>query len=238
MAKGLDNNPEAWKEALATSSSLKMKLLKLVNLDRYWEKPEYSGHRFPGSHDADVAKSAIDAKLSILSNDKKIILTAAIENLTGHSIPNGCPPRARIFLRLWLEDEDGFEIDSKQVQYGINFINKKGFEPAMVDTAVGRGFDHVLEAEKISEVKASFDYPEDSTAIIAKASLTYVYFVMPPTAAQNRMQQGLIKKIKAGTPEQKDFILNVEIPGRMGAMNRLVSAYKPVVMWHVKQKIK
>ncbi len=70
-----------------------------------------------------------------------------------------------------------------------------------------------------------------------KASLTYVYFVMPPPEAQNHMQQGLIQRIDAGTQETKDYILNVEIPGRMAAMNRLTSAYTPVVMWHAEQSL-
>lgn len=243
MAPGLDKNPNAWKEALALRTGLKERLLRLVNLDRYWEKSEYLGHRFPGSHDADIVRSSVDAKLTLSSDKERITLKATLKatlkNLTGHSIPNGCPPRSRIFLHLWLEDEDGFEIDGKQVEYGINFKDKDGFEPAMVDKAVSRGFDHVLDAEKTGEVTASFDYPKDSTKITAKANLTYVYFVMPPPDAQNRMQQGLIHRIQAAaTQKEKNFILNVEIPGRMAAMNRLVSAYKPVVIWHAEQKIK
>lgn len=238
MAPGLDKDPNAWKKAISSRGSFKDTLFRLVNLGQYSEKKIFRGHRFPGSHDADLVKSSVKTKLTVESNNKEITLKATIKNLTGHSIPNGCPPRARIFLRLWLEDEDGFEIDSKQVEYGFNFIDKYGFEPVGVAAAVGRGFDHVIEAEKISEVTARFEYPKDSSEITAKASLTYVYFVMPPTEAQNRLQQGLIRQIQEGTQEKKDFILNVEIPSRMGAMNRLVSAYNPVVMWLTKQKIK
>jgi len=237
MAPGLDKNPDAWKTALNSRSSLKERLFRLVNLDRYVEKAPFKGHRFPGSHDAGVLKSAVETTFDVEKTDNSARLRVTIKNLTGHSIPNGCPPRARIFLRLWLEDEDGFEIDSHEVEYGINFKDINSFEPAMVDTAVSRGFDHVLGAEKTTEVEARLELPDDASPVTAKASLTYVYFVMPPPEAQNRMQQGIIKRIQASTPEQKDFILNTEIPGRMAAMNRLASAYPPVLMWHAEQTL-
>lgn len=237
MAPGLDKDPTAWQQALSARSSFREALLRLVNLDRYTENRPVRSHRFPGSHDPDVVKSAVDTSLSVERTEHQVTLRVALKNLTGHSIPNGCPPRARMFLRLWLEDADGFEVDSHEVEYGFNFKDKDGFEPAMVEAAVARGFDHVLEAEKTDEVEASFELPADGSRLTAKGSLTYVYFVMPPPEAQNRMQQGLIRRIQSGTQEDKDFILNVEIPGRMAAMNRLVSAYTPVVMWHAEQNL-
>ncbi len=237
MAPGLDKDPEAWRKALEARTSLREALLRLVNLDRYAEDRPLRSHRFPGSHDPEVVKTAVEAGFRIQQSGRKVVLRVDLKNLTGHSIPNGCPPRARMFLRLWLEDEDGFEVDSHQVEYGFNFKDKDGFEPAMVEAAVARGFDHVLEAEKTEVVEARFDIPGDAGPLTAKASLTYVYFVMPPPEAQNRMQQGLIRRIRAGTQAEKDFILNVEIPGRMAAMNRLVSAYAPVVMWQAEQPV-
>ncbi|MCW8884041.1 MAG: cytochrome c family protein [Cellvibrionaceae bacterium] len=237
MAPGLEEDPSAWKKALTASTSLKDRLLRLVNLDRYAEKREWTGHRFPGSHDAEMVKTAVETDFRVQQSHDQIAIQVSLKNLIGHSIPNGCPPRARMFLRIWMEDEDGFEIDSHEVEYGFNFKDKDGFEPAMVEAAVSRGFDHVLEAESTDLVEVEFPIPEDEVPVITKASLTYTYFVMPPADAQNRMQQGLIRRIKAGTPEEKDFILNTEIPGRMAAMNRLASAYPPVLMWHAEQEL-
>jgi len=238
MAPGLDKNPKAWKKALDAVTGFKERLMNLVGLSRYVENKPMPSHLFPGSHDPNLLKSAVDAHLDVkVMNEGKVALQVNLKNLTGHSIPNGCPPRTRMFLRLWLEDADGFEIDSHQVEYGLNFKDKNGFEPAMVDAAVARGFVHVLEAEKTGVVKSVFDIPHDGTPVTAKASLTYVYFVMPPSEAQNRMQQGLIRRIRAGSQKEKDFILNIEIPGRMAAMNRLASAYPPVVMWHAERTL-
>ncbi|GMR16645.1 MAG: hypothetical protein BMS9Abin31_1003 [Gammaproteobacteria bacterium] len=212
--------------------------MRWLNLEQYAENKIWKGHRFPGSHDAPMLKSAFDIQFDAIRTSNNITANIAIKNLTGHSIPNGCPPRARIFLRIWIEDSDGFEIDGQQIEFGINFKDKNGNEPAMVDTAVSRGFDQVLEAEKIETRNFKFSLTDaDEDPVHIKASMTYVHFVMPPPEAQNRMQQGLIKRIKAGNEEVKNYILETEIPGRMAAMNRLFSAYKPIVIWQAKGKI-
>ncbi len=237
MAPGLDKDPKAWQKALSSSGSIKDILLRLVNLDRYAENRTFRGHRFPGSHDAEVLKTAVKTDFAVKQENGKVRLRVTIRNLTGHSIPNGCPPRSRIFLRMWLEDADGFEVDSQQEEYGFNFKDKDGFEPVMVPTAVARGFDHVLEAEATEDVKAEFTLPAEGGPFTVKANLIYNYFVIPPPEAQNRIQQGIIRRIQAGTPAQKDYILNVEIPKRMEAMNLLTSTYPPVLMWHAEQRL-
>tara|TARA_R110002126_G_scaffold289079_1_gene443537 strand:+ start:1190 stop:2575 length:1386 start_codon:yes stop_codon:yes gene_type:complete len=238
MADGLDKNPTAWKDTLTESSSLKQAVMRWLNLEQYTEDKTLKGHRFPGSHDAPMLKSAFDIQLETVREGYTVSAEMAIKNLTGHSIPNGCPPRARIFLKVWLEDSDGFEIDGRQIEYGINFKDKNGNQPAMVDTAVSRGFDQVFEAEKTEQRQFKLSLEEaDDNPVFLKASMTYVHFVMPPSEAQNRMQQGLIKRIKAGSDAEKKFILDTEIPGRMAAMNQLSSAYKPIVIWQAKGKV-
>lgn len=238
MASGLSENPKAWKNELSEQTSFKSTLMRWLNLEQYVEKKKWKGHRFPGSHDAPMLKSAFDIQLESTRDGDTVIANIAIKNLTGHSIPNGCPPRTRIFLKVWLEDSDGFELDGKQVEYGINFKDKNGNEPAMVDTAVSRGFDQVFEAEKTDHQRFVLSMSDaDEGQVYLKGSMTYVHFVMPPSDAQNRMQQGLIKRIKAGTESEKDFILNTEIPGRMAAMNRLASAYNPIVIWQFKANV-
>jgi len=237
MAPGLDKDPKAWQKALSSQGSIKNTLLGLVNLDRYAENKVFRGHRFPGSHDAEFLKTAVKTSFEVQRKKNKVLIRVDLENLTGHSIPNGCPPRSRIFLRIWLEDADGFEVDSQQEEYGFNFKDKDGFEPVMVPTAVGRGFDHVLEAEAIEKVKAEFTIPSEDGPFTVKASLIYNYFVVPPPEAQNRVQQSIIRRIQASTPAQKDYILNVEIPKRMEAMNLLTSTYPPVLMWRAEQRL-
>ena len=238
MAPGLENDPNAWKSALGGQGNFKDRLLDLLNLGRYVENKLLPNHRFLGSHDPAFTRTAVIASLEVQEKGSdEIVAQVSIENLTGHSMPNGCPPRARIFLRVWLEDDDGFEIAGRQVEYGFNFVDREGFEPAMVDAAVGRGFDHVLEAESIDRTEHAFALSDDESVAVVKASLTYVHFVMPPSEAQNRMQQGIIKRIEAASPKEKEFILNTEIPGRMGAMNRLASAYPPIVMWSAQKEI-
>jgi Cytochrome c554 and c-prime len=237
MAPGLDKDPKAWQKALSSRGSIKDALLRLVNLDRYAENREFRGHRFPGSHDAEVLKTAVKTSFEVQRKKNKVQIRVGLENLTGHSIPNGCPPRARIFLRIWLEDADGFEVDSQLEEYGFNFKDKDGFEPVMVPTAVARGFDNVLEAETTENVQAEFTLPAEGGPFTVKANLIYNYFVTPPPEAQNRIQQGIIRRIQAGTPAQKDYILNVEIPGRMAAMNQVLSTYPAVLMWRAEQRL-
>jgi hypothetical protein len=237
MAPGLDKDPKAWQKALTSRGSIKNTLLRLVNLSRYAENRELRGHRFPGSHDTEVLKTALETDFSVKQENDKVRLRVTVKNLTGHSIPNGCPPRARVFLRMWLEDADGFEVDSYQQEYGFNFKDKDGFEPVMVPTAVARGFDHVLKAEATEDVRAEFTLPTEDGPFTVKASLIYNYFVIPPPEAQNRIQQGIIKRIQASTPAQRDEILNVEIPRRMAAMNVLTSTFPPVLMWQAEQRL-
>jgi len=237
MAPGLDKDPKAWQKALSSRGSIKNTLLRLVNLNRYAENREFRGHRFPGSHDAKFLKTAVKTNFNVKQENGKVRLQVTIKNLTGHSIPNGCPPRARIFLRMWLEDADGFEVDSLQKEYGFNFKDKDGFEPVMVPTAVARGFDNVLEAEATEDVKAEFTLPSEGGPFTVKATLIYNYFVTPPPEAQNRVQQSIIRRIQASTPAQKDYILNVEIPKRMAAMNLLTTTYPPVLMWQSEQRL-
>lgn len=134
-------------------------------------------------------------------------------------------------LRFWAQDELGNQIFSDTKEYGLNFVDPSGNEPAMVDNVAGRGFEEVLEAEKTRRESFVFSRPDTSQALELKATLTYIFFVLPPPEAQNLMQQGIIARIQAAeTQEEKDQILNEEIPARMQSMNVLATTYPPVTM--------
>ncbi len=63
------------------------------------------------------------------------------------------------------------------------------------------------------------------------ATLTYIFFVTPPPEAKERMQQGIIARIRAAiTQEEKDAILKTEIPTRMNSMNAMEATCPPSVM--------
>lgn len=79
-------------------------------------------------------------------------------------------------------------------------------------------FDAKLDTEGVEE------------NITVKASLTYLWFVLPPPEAQDRIQKSIIRRIESSPPEIKERILNEEIPARMAAMNTLDSTNPPVVM--------
>lgn len=134
-------------------------------------------------------------------------------------------------LRFWAQDEQGNELFADTREYGFDFIDPEGNEPGMVDNVAGRGFEEVLEPETTRREPFVFSRPEGSEKIELKATLTYIFFVMPPPEAQNRMQQGIIARIQAAkTQEEKDKFLNEEIPARMRSMNILATTYPPVVM--------
>ncbi|GBC76562.1 hypothetical protein HRbin08_00024 [bacterium HR08] len=134
-------------------------------------------------------------------------------------------------LRFWAQDEHGNELFSDTREYGFNFVDPKGNEPAMVDSTSGRGYEVVLEPEVTRRESFAFPRPEGSRRLELKATLTYIFFVPPPPDAMNRMQQDIIARIQtAKTPEEKDRILNEEIPARMRSMNILATTYPPVVM--------
>lgn len=140
-------------------------------------------------------------------------------------------------LRFWAQDKEGNEIFSDQVEYGFNFTDAGGNEPAMVDAATGRGWVHVLEADKDNVESFRVEVPGNAGPITLKALMTYIHFVMPPPEAQNRMQQGLIDRVQRGTEEEKQKILNEEIPTRMASMNTLQSTYPPIRMAEASQTI-
>lgn len=141
-------------------------------------------------------------------------------------------------LRFWAKDKDGFEVAFRMKEYGFNFVNNAGYEPGMVNDVKDRGFDYVLEAEKTTEENFSFAIPEDTDKVTLNATLTYIFFVTPPPEAKERMQQGIIARIRAAkTQKEKDEILKVEIPTRMNSMNTMESTYPPVVMAKVSKQI-
>ena len=133
-------------------------------------------------------------------------------------------------LRFWAQDEEGNELFSDSREYGFNFIDNAGYEPGMVDNVAGRGFDTVIEADQITQERFTFPITETAGQIELHATLTYIFFVTPPPEAKDRMQQGIIARIRQGTPEEKDRILNEEIPDRMASMNTMETTYPPVIM--------
>ncbi|GBC81583.1 hypothetical protein HRbin10_00695 [bacterium HR10] len=134
-------------------------------------------------------------------------------------------------LRFWAQDEQGDELFSDTREYGFNFVDPEGYEPAMVDNVSGRGFEVVLEAETTRRESFRFPRPRTRRRIKLHATLTYIFFAPPPPEAQNRMQQGIIARIQAAKTEQERAqILNEEIPARMRSMNVLATTYPPVVM--------
>lgn len=217
---------------------LKGWLFKLTNLERYVDDRNRVNHTMPGSHFENMLRKAVDMEITAQQSGGRIKATVRITNKTAHSIPNGCPPRSRIYLRFWAEDKDGDIIYSDTRKYGINLVDPQGFEPAMVDNSAGR-HDFPLMAEETKEELFAFDLPEDSGDVELKATLTYILFVTPPPEAKDRMQRWIIKRIKAAkTREERDFILNKEIPDRMAAMNALESTFPPVVMAKASRRIK
>lgn len=141
-------------------------------------------------------------------------------------------------LRFWAQDEQGDELFSDTREYGFNFVDPSGNQPAMVDNVSGRGFEEVLEPETTRRELFVFSRPEGHQQIELKATLTYIFFVMPPPDAVNRMQQGIIARIQAAeTQEEKNKILNEEIPARMRSMNVLATTYPPVIMASVSKVI-
>jgi hypothetical protein len=133
-------------------------------------------------------------------------------------------------LRFWAQDEEGNQLFSDSREYGFNFVDNAGFEPAMVDNVAGRGYDTVIEADKVTEERFTVPLDDTKGAIELHATLTYIFFVTPPPEAKDRMQQGIIARIQQGTPEERDRILNEEVPGRMASMNTLETTYPPVIM--------
>lgn len=134
-------------------------------------------------------------------------------------------------LRFWAQDEQGGELFSDTREYGFNFVDPSGNQPAMVDNVSGRGFEEVLEPDVTRRESFVVPWPGEQQQIKLNATLTYIFFVPPPPDAVNRMQQGIIARIRAAkTEEEKNKILNEEIPARMSSMNVLATTYPPVVM--------
>jgi hypothetical protein len=141
-------------------------------------------------------------------------------------------------LRFWAEDKDGFEVAFGLKEYGFNFLNNAGYEPTGVNDVKRRGFDYVIEAGKPTKESFGFSIPADTDIAALNATLTYIFFVTPPPEAKDRLQKGVIARIRAAkTQKEKDEILNVEIPARMNSMNTMESTYPPVVMAKVSRKI-
>ena len=133
-------------------------------------------------------------------------------------------------LRFWAQDDEGNELFSDSWKYGFNFINNAGYEPGMVDDVAGRGFDQVLEADQITEERFAVPIAEAKGQVELHATLTYLFFVTPPPEAKDRMQQGIIARIQQASLEERERILNEEIPARMAAMNTLETTHAPVIM--------
>ena len=101
----------------------------------------------------------------------------------------------------------------------------------MVSDMAGR-VDFTIPPKKtiVERFDGKLDTESAEENVTVKASLTYLWFVLPPTEAQDRIQKSIIRRIESASPEIKDKILNEEIPARMSSMNTLESTNPPVVM--------
>lgn len=217
--------------------SIEDRLFRLTGLYRYVDDRKYVNHTMPGAHFEEMLKKAVKMEMKYSLSGREFNVTVRIKNRTPHSIPNGCPPRSRIFLRFWVEDEEGNFIYSDMRKYGINLVDPQGNEPAMVDSSAGR-HDFPIPAENAREEKFTFELPDDLRNVKMKATLTYILFVTPPPEAKDRMQKWIIERIRrAKSQREKDLILNQEIPDRMSAMNTLESTYPPVIMAKISEKV-
>ncbi len=100
----------------------------------------------------------------------------------------------------------------------------------MVNDVAGR-VDFMMPA--LATFTVALDAPLEQGAarpVMVKASLTYVWFKPPSSAAQNRMQQAIIRRIESSSPDQKKRILDHDIPALMAAKNTMESAHSPVTM--------
>ena len=122
--------------------------------------------------------------------------------------------------------------------YGWDIVGNDGFRPSMVSDVAGR-VDFMIppyNAVYIPFTANLADSEEDEFTL--HATLTYIWFVPPPPAAQNRMQQGIIRRIQTASPEEKQRILNRDIPAMMAARNTMESTYPPVRMASTQKKVK
>jgi hypothetical protein len=108
-------------------------------------------------------------------------------------------------------------------------VANDGFQGSMVADAAGR-VDFTMPAMATFDVALEAPLDPGSAPAVAKASLTYVWFQPPTPEMQNRMQQGIIRRIEAASPEGKQQILERDIPAMMAARNTLESSWPPVVM--------
>lgn len=110
-------------------------------------------------------------------------------------------------------------------------MTNDGFRPGMVSDMADRVDFTIPPQTTIAErFKGKLDAESPGENITVKASLTYLWFVTPPTEAKDRIQKSIIRRIESSPPEIKDKILNEEIPARMAGMNTLESTNPPVVM--------
>jgi hypothetical protein len=115
-------------------------------------------------------------------------------------------------------------------EYGWDIVGNDGFRPGMVGDVAGR-VDFMLpaQAETLVPVRILLEEGAATTGTL-KASLTYVWFMPPPPEAQNHMQEGIIARMEGSSSEERERILDVEIPKLMAAKNTMESAYAPVAM--------
>lgn len=74
---------------ISTRQRLANKLYDLTGLLRYRDDRGQASHKFQGAHSEEMLKKGVDMQIRAERAGDRIKAVVAIENLTGHSIPNG-----------------------------------------------------------------------------------------------------------------------------------------------------
>ncbi len=215
---------------------IKRSLFALTYLDRYMDDRDRVSHRFPGPRDPDFLRKGVEMVLKLSRDGDKVTARVEVLNRAGHRIPNGCPPRTRIVLKVLAQDERGNPVFTALKEYGFDFRNANGFIPGTPWGAVERVNENFLEPEGKRVEVFEFRVPGGSREIRVRATLTYVYIQPPPPEARLRMQQMMGRRVLSAPPEERERVaeeVQREVAIRMKAMRILTSTFPDLKMAEV-----